>query len=140
MPEEKREGEGEGEGQGEGEGEAEEKKDDENADPDNEEANKIAAEIKRTITRKKTIVRKKKKKKAPVEIVKEELFKDKEVQMPEWTEALEIEYMNQDQLKRVIAKLREEGLSEEDLKLGEVLYYARATYKVDQFVKMTEVR
>ena len=41
-----------------------------------------------------------------MEIVKEELFKDKEVQMPEWTEALEIEYMNQDQLKRVIAKLR----------------------------------
>ena len=98
-------------------------------DPDDEEAEKIAAEIKRTITRKKTIVRKKKKKKkAPVEIVKEESFKDKEVQMPEWTEALEIEYMNQDQLKRVIAKLREEGLSEEDLKLGEDLYYARATF------------
>ena len=75
-----------------------------------------------------------------MEIVKEELFKDQSVQMPEWTEALEIEYMNQDQLKRVIAKLREEGLSEEDLKLGEDLYYARATFKVDQFVKLCEVR
>ena len=60
--------------------------------------------------------------------------------MPLWTEALEIEYMNQDRLKRVIEKLRDQGLSEKDLKLGEDLYYARATYKVDQYVKMTEVR
>ena len=98
-------------------------------DPDDEEAVKIAAEIKRTITRKKTIVRKKKKKKKPPVVeIPEEPFKEKAVQMPEWTEALEIEYMNQDQLKRVIAKLRKEGLSEEDLKLGEDLYYARATF------------
>ena len=48
--------------------------------------------------------------------------------MPPWTEALEIEYMNQDQLKRVIAKLREDGLSEEDIKLGEDLYYKRAAF------------
>ena len=98
--------------------------------PDDEEAVKIAAEIKRTITRRKTTVRKKKKKKKPPVVVEipEEPFKDRGVQMPEWTEALEIEYMNQDQLKRVIAKLRKEGLSEEDLKLGEDLYYARATF------------
>ena len=135
--EEKKEGEGEAEGEGEGE----EKKDEENVDPDNE-VEIVAAEIKKSITRKKMIVRKKKKKKKkePEVFVKEELFQEKAVQMPEWTEALEIEYMNQDQLKRVIAKLREEGLSEEDLKLGEDLYYARATFKVDQFVKLCEVR
>ena len=60
--------------------------------------------------------------------------------MPPWTEALEIEYMSQDQLKRVIGKLREEGMSDADIKLGEDLFYRRSVFKVDQFVKMCEVR
>ena len=46
--------------------------------------------------------------------------------MPVWTQALEIEYMTQDQLAKVINKLRENGLSQEDIKLGEDLYYRRA--------------
>ena len=49
--------------------------------------------------------------------------------MPEWTEALQIEYMNQDQLKKVIDKLRTEGnMTEDDIKLAEDLYYARAAF------------
>lgn len=42
--------------------------------------------------RRKKMVRRKKKKKTPVE----PFSKPKGTQMPEWTEALEIEYMNQD--------------------------------------------
>ena len=36
--------------------------------------------------------------------------------------------------------MREEGLSEEDIKLGEDLHYKRAQFQVDKFVKMCEVR
>ena len=61
--------------------------------------------------------------------------------MPEWTEALQIEYMNQDQLKKVIDKLRTEGnMTEDDIKLAEDLYYARAAFKMDKYVKVVEVR
>lgn len=60
--------------------------------------------------------------------------------MPQWTEALEIEYMNKDQLNRVIARLRKEGMSETDIKLAEDLHYKRATFSMDQYVKLSEVR
>ena len=60
--------------------------------------------------------------------------------MPIWTEALEIEYMNQDQLKKVIEKLKDDGMTDDDIKLGEDLYYKRAAYQMDKFVKMSEVR
>lgn len=60
--------------------------------------------------------------------------------MPEWTEALEIEYMNKDELHRVVTRLRKENMTESDLKLAEDLHYSRATYQMDQYVKLTEVR
>lgn len=60
--------------------------------------------------------------------------------MPAWTEALEIEYMTQDQLKRVLAKLRDGGMTQEDIELGEDLYYKRAAFQMDKFVKMSEIR
>lgn len=61
--------------------------------------------------------------------------------MPEWTDALEIEYMNRDELNRVIERLRKEGgLSESDTKLAEDLHYRRATFQMDHYVKLTEVR
>ena len=66
--------------------------------------------------------------------------RDATVQMPTWTEALEIDFMTQDQLKRVIATMKEDGLTEEDIKLGEDLYYKRAAFQVDKYVKMCEVR
>ena len=44
--------------------------------------------------------------------------------------------MNQDQIRRVIDKLREEGRDENDIKLAEDLYYARSAFKMDQFVKL----
>lgn len=95
-----------------------------------------------TKEKKKRMVKRKKKKKLADDEEKTEKggVREKGVQMPEWTQALEIEYMNQDQLKRVIAKLREDGLSEEDIKLGEDLYYKRAAFQIDKFVKMCEVR
>lgn len=40
----------------------------------------------------------------------------------------------------MIAKLREDGLSEEDIKLGEDLHYKRAAFQMDKYVKMCEVR
>ena len=43
-------------------------------------------------------------------------------------------------MKRVIENLREDGMSEEDIKLGEDIYYKRAAFKMDQYVKMVEVR
>ena len=48
--------------------------------------------------------------------------------MPEWSEALEIEYMNKDELYRVINRLRKEGVSDDDLKFAEELYYRRSTF------------
>ena len=60
--------------------------------------------------------------------------------MPEWTAALEVEYMTQEQLVKVINKLKEDGLSEDDIRLGEDLYYRRASFKMDQYVKMSEIR
>ena len=83
--------------------------------------------------------RKKKKKKEPEEEEEEDQGpqkQDQTQQWPEWTEALEIEYMNQDQIRRVIDKLREEGRDENDIKLAEDLYYARSAFKMDQFVKL----
>ena len=35
--------------------------------------------------------------------------------MPLWTEALEVELMSQEQLKKVIDRLKEDGLSPEDV-------------------------
>lgn len=60
--------------------------------------------------------------------------------MPEWTEALEIEYMNKEELNRVISRLRKEGMSESDIKLAEDLHYRRATFSMDQYVKLSEIR
>ena len=40
----------------------------------------------------------------------------------------------------MLNKLREDGLSEDDIRLGEDLYYRRASFKMDQFVKMSEIR
>ena len=38
-------------------------------------------------------------------------------------------------------KLREDGnMSEDDIKLGEDLYYKRAAFQMDKFVKLCEVR
>ena len=36
--------------------------------------------------------------------------------------------------------MREEGLNEEEIKLGEDLHYRRANFQVDKYVKMCEVR
>ena len=36
--------------------------------------------------------------------------------------------------------MREEGLTDQEVKLGEDLYYRRANFQVDKYVKMCEVR
>ena len=43
-------------------------------------------------------------------------------------------------MARVIKQLKEDGLDENDIRLGEDLHYRRSIFKVDQFVKMCEVR
>ena len=84
----------------------------------------------------KRMVKRKKKKNQLIKLVD----RNKAAQMPEWTEALEIEYMNKEELNRVISRLRKEGMSESDIKLAEDLHYRRATFSMDQYVKLSEIR
>ena len=43
-------------------------------------------------------------------------------------------------MRRVIDRMRKEGMGEDDLKLGEELFYRKATFQMDEYVKLNEVR
>ena len=48
--------------------------------------------------------------------------------------------MNKNDVINVLARLKKEGMAPSDIKLAEDLHYKRATFEMDHYVKLTQIK